>query len=362
MKTNDADLADRLPAGVRLRTPTAADTPAIAALLNARRRAEGQREEYDADGIAAAWKSPGFDPAVDCVVAEAADEGIVGYDVAIDQGSHRVFDCLGGAVRPDAQGRGIEETLLAWAERRVRELVPRAPAGTAVRLCAGKWAVGNESEIAVLERAGFRHLRTFVRMRTDLADPVPEPAWPEDVSVEALRIGDEADERAFWEARTATFADHWGAIPPDAELGLARFRHEVRGSDFDPSLFVAARARSAVVGICFCHPALHGDETTGYVGHVGVVPQWRRRGLARALLRHGLATLRERGKTAAGLGVDADHPTGAIRLYREEGFREWDRVLLFGKVIRPGVDGFGVTGSETAAAAETVARVEGEAS
>jgi ribosomal protein S18 acetylase RimI-like enzyme len=44
-----------------------------------------------------------------------------------------------------------------------------------------------------------------------------------------------------------------------------------------------------------------------------------------------LVVLRDRGMTSAGLGVDADNPTGALRLYEEAGFAPEFRSTAFRK-------------------------------
>jgi mycothiol synthase len=59
----------------------------------------------------------------------------------------------------------------------------------------------------------------------------------------------------------------------------------------------------------------------GWIGSVGVLRAWRRRGLGRLLLLHGLAELYRRGERRIGLGVDASNPTGATRPYESVGMR-----------------------------------------
>ena len=48
---------------------------------------------------------------------------------------------------------------------------------------------------------------------------------------------------------------------------------------------------------------------------------WRRRGLARALIARSLRLLQELGMEEAALGVDAENPNSALRLYESMGFR-----------------------------------------
>ena len=52
---------------------------------------------------------------------------------------------------------------------------------------------------------------------------------------------------------------------------------------------------------------------------LGVVPARRRRGLAQALLQRVFSEFASRGYKRVGLGVDAENPTGAVRLYERAG-------------------------------------------
>jgi ribosomal protein S18 acetylase RimI-like enzyme len=58
----------------------------------------------------------------------------------------------------------------------------------------------------------------------------------------------------------------------------------------------------------------------GWLDSVATRRAWRRRGLAGALIARSLAVLRDRGMDVAGLGVDAENPTGALGLYESFGF------------------------------------------
>jgi ribosomal protein S18 acetylase RimI-like enzyme len=54
---------------------------------------------------------------------------------------------------------------------------------------------------------------------------------------------------------------------------------------------------------------------------ISVQPEYRRRGLARALLAESLRAVRDAGGTSAGLGVDTENPNEALTLYENLGFR-----------------------------------------
>lgn len=58
---------------------------------------------------------------------------------------------------------------------------------------------------------------------------------------------------------------------------------------------------------------------------VGVRPDWRRRGLASALLRTNHAGLWEYGVRTASLWTILENPTGSVALYESLGYRITDR-------------------------------------
>ena len=62
------------------------------------------------------------------------------------------------------------------------------------------------------------------------------------------------------------------------------------------------------------------NRKRGWLRSVFVRRPWRKRGLGKAIVLRSLQVFRERGMTSAGLGVDADNPTGAMGLYTGTGF------------------------------------------
>jgi ribosomal protein S18 acetylase RimI-like enzyme len=73
----------------------------------------------------------------------------------------------------------------------------------------------------------------------------------------------------------------------------------------------------------------------GWVGALGVLPEWRRRGLGLALLRESFRRIHATGETVVALGVDSQNPTGATRLYERAGMRALWRADVWEKELRP---------------------------
>jgi ribosomal protein S18 acetylase RimI-like enzyme len=165
--------------------------------------------------------------------------------------------------------------------------------------------------------------------------PPPAPVWAEGIT---LRTFDpETDLENVYRAVDESFRDHFGHVDEPFEEGLKRFKHFMTGYDgFDPTLWFIAMDRDQIAGICLCRDHAYEDEEVGYVNTLGVRRLWRKRGIGLALLRHAFGELYRRGKRKAGLGVDAENLTGALRLYENAGMHVHRAFDLFEKELRPG--------------------------
>ena len=64
---------------------------------------------------------------------------------------------------------------------------------------------------------------------------------------------------------------------------------------------------------------------------LGVRQPWRKLGIATAMLNASMQAFKADGLTTAGLGVDTDNLTGALRIYERLGFDPVMRYLTFSK-------------------------------
>jgi GNAT superfamily N-acetyltransferase len=187
--------------------------------------------------------------------------------------------------------------------------------------------------------AGFQLVRHSLRMVIEMEEPPLEPEWPAGIQVRTLVNGQ--DERAVVQAVRDSFQDHWGYVEHPFEEEYQRWLHMIQTDpEFDPSLWFLAMEGEQVAGISLCRGSSRDDPEMGWVGTLGVVRPWRRRGVGLALLRHSFGEFYRRGLRKAGLGVDAQSLTGATRLYEKAGMRsdparQYD---LFEKELRPGID------------------------
>ncbi len=280
------------------------------------------------------WQSPGFNLEADTHVVLTPDGTPVGYADLWDVEPHvRLFGWA--RVHPDYRCNGIGTHLAQWLEARARESIPKAPAGARVVLLQETLA-HDEVAQSLLREQGYRRVRYFFRMAIELDTSPPAPVLPEGITIRPFIRG---EERALIEAQRAAFKDHWGCVEQPFEEEFARWMHWIDSDpDFDPSLWFVAVADDRIVGMSLCSPKVAEDPDMGWVGTLGVLRPWRRRGVALALLHHSFGEFYRRGKRRVGLGVDAESLTGALSLYKKAGMHPIRQYASFEKELRPGIE------------------------
>jgi mycothiol synthase len=230
-----------------------------------------------------------------------------------------------GYVHPELTGRGVGSELLRLTEERAREEVAAVPAGERAYLQNAALA-SDPAAPALYAAHGYEPVRRSWRMVIDL-ERAPEPRVPPGIELRLFREPEER--RAVYEAIEEAFEDHWEHRRRSFEEWSKR-AFDVEG--YDPSLIWLALEGSEVVAANVCYWKRQGDW--GWVGSIGVRPAWRRRGIAEALLETSFAEFFRRGEHRVALGVDAESPTGATRLYEKAGMRIFWEAVVYEKELR----------------------------
>jgi mycothiol synthase len=295
-----------------LREPVEGDIPAVNELFAASERAwYGRAFSTEAD-IAGMLKRPRFNLERNAWIAIEPGDSLAGYAEIWEREPGRLIEAL-GVVHPRSIGRGLGREFLALMEGRAAE---RA-SGRATTL-RNVVPARDATAASLLTTAGYERVRRFQHMAIELGEVTTSLPAPEGVAVRAFDPGRDAAEvhtilqDAFggtWEFKPTSF-DRWR-------------ENWVEAPSFDASLWFVAEAGVEPIGavLALMRPA------GGWIIDIGVAPSWRGRGVGAALMGRVFHAFRERGVAVVELNVDAENPTGAVRLYERIGMtvtRAWD--------------------------------------
>jgi mycothiol synthase len=241
------------------------------------------------------------------------DDSLAAYAVVFPHPDSADID---GFVRPDRTGQGLGSWLLRTGEQRIRDR------GLTT---ARTWCLAPDAEArSLFERFGYTEVRRYYRMQIELDASPPPPEWPD-----GFRVGtfEPDDARAFHATLDEAFAEEWNFVSMPFGQWV---KHRIEAPDHDPTLWFTVRDGKKIAAV------LRGDADrggAGWIGAVGVLQPWRKRGLGLALLQHAFAEFSRRGKQRVALGVDAENPTGATRLYERAGMHVAYEAVAFEKEL-----------------------------
>jgi len=172
--------------------------------------------------------------------------------------------------------------------------------------------------VALVKEQGYRPVRYFFDMVRPSLDELAVPELPPGLEIRPVAGRDQL--RQLFDADVEAFLDHWGGF----DATDAAFEQFLSDPDYEPGLMVVAwdgdEIAGSVTNVINARENAELGRRRGLLDSVSVRRPWRGRGLGYALVMRSLALLRERGMTSAWLGVDAENPMGALRLYEKAGF------------------------------------------
>jgi mycothiol synthase len=299
------------PEGFHFRIGAESDLETVATLVHAEEKHLRGHSEWGTLEMIDFWRRCDFEGGI--WIVETVDREPVGFAASMERDGE--IDCW-AAVHPEFTGRGLATALLAKVEERARRQGSR-------KIKAGMFAE-NAPARTLFEQLGFREVRRYYQMRI-VFDRPPEPvAIPDGIELTAFR---REDARAFHAAMNEAFEQEWGFVAlPFEEWERTR----LGPPETDTSLWFVARDHDEIAGAVRSDPEKYGG---GWIGMIGVRSAWRKRGIGLALLQHAFAEFYRRGEPHVGLGVDAENPTGATRLYEKAGMRIFTEDIVFAKEL-----------------------------
>jgi ribosomal protein S18 acetylase RimI-like enzyme len=269
-----------------------------------------QREQQLADTYAAIARK---EFSLDDLIVALDGEQVLGTVLAVPRPGGAAF-LWPPVVREGALAGDISNELLAAVARRVDE--------QRVQFTQCLLEPADQIGRATLERGGFPYVTDLILLSRSLLPELP-PSSDTQLSAETYTA---ASHRAFADIVERTYQG-----TRDCSI-LARFRrgeesleaHRASGR-FSPDAWRIYRLEEAEVGVLLL--AEHPDRDTWEVAYLGVVPEARGRGIGRAILLDGLRLVKESGRPAIEIAVDAANAP-ALRVYRELGFVEVRRFAV----------------------------------
>jgi len=271
------------------------------------------------------WGRSGFNVETDAIVAVTTDGRIVGYEELANE--HEYVELRAdGYVHPQFKGLGIATSMMQLIEERARKNIALAAPNVRVHLHSTIDA-RDEGSISLHEDCGFSPLRYHWRMQADFESAPPVMEFP--MGIELRPFDREQHARALWQAHNEAWRDLWGSheIPFDEWV-----EEKFEDSGYDPSLWMIAWDGDQIAGFSLNRFRMG----IGWIRHLGVRRPWRKQGLGYSLLIHSFGEFYKRGMKSVGLGVDAQSPTGATRLYQKAGMYTASEFITYEKELRPG--------------------------
>jgi mycothiol synthase len=307
-----------------------ADLPLIVDLQSACEAVDQLDWRTSVDELRVEYADPRLDLARDLQLWQDADGELIGFGqlwimVSVEELNGRIFTWVG----PEARGGTLEIQILDWAAERLRQASRERGLPGRLRPTAG---AKQTDKVALLGDLGFAIDRYSYTMERSLAEPVAEPQAPEGFIIREMAGHNEAE--AWVEMFNLSFVDHPNHSPWKVDQVLHYLDEPIYQSNLN---LVAAAPDGTLAGFCWMLVNPEDNARTGRkVGEIDVLGTrrgYRKLGLGRALLLEGMRRLQQAGMEAVQLGVAANNPTGALKLYESAGFQARSTWILFGKDV-----------------------------
>ena len=326
------DLADAPKvAGLRFREfESESDYPEMAPMLV--RAFEGDGDYWTVDALRHLDSFvPWVDPAKDRVIVEVHGKMIGAGRVQAwkepnAQGERVFYNSFN--MLPEWRGKGIGTAVLHHNERRLREIANAHPPDEPRFFQTFPIFSHHPAAERLVARHGYAPIRYFHDMVRSPLDEIPDFPLPAGVETRAVET---AHMRTIWDCKEEAFRDHWGAIPQ----GDRGFDAWSKDPFLRKELSCVAWDGEQCVGMVLIFVSdeenQHKQRNRAYTELINVRRPWRNRGVASALIAQSLRNVRDPGFADAGLSVDTENASGALRLYERLGYRTEKRSTFFRK-------------------------------
>ena len=280
------------------------DFPSYVSVVAAAEAVDGIGRPISESRLAEELNRPNYHPEENCFVARF-DSTVVGYvRVMPELEIERVI--LEAVVHPEYRRRGIGKRLLEEGVSRGR--------GLGAKLAHVGIPQNSSALCHLVEKRGFslvkRQHQLLLPNSIDVGEVQLGPPY-------RIRYFAPGDEETLTYIQNLCFSGSWGFNPNTVD----EVRYNVAASYCQGEGVFFAEKDSEAVGYCWTQIEEMGSagDRKGVVWMIGVSPEYRGKGIARALMVYSIDYLRSQGVKAVGLTVYSDN-IGALKLYYSLGF------------------------------------------
>ena len=301
------------------------DYPLLLAIMNRSLEADGiARRESLAEMTRRLAPSDRFDPSQDVLIS-AVDQGNGQGKVAIGfsrmhwytgQEDTRLY-CQSSYLLPEWRYGNLWRTMVERNERRLNEIAASHVTTTSGFLQG--WATDTQQEwMSVLENAGYKNVRRYHNMIHEL-DEIPERSLRQGIEIRPVSP---SHFRKIWEVQREINHELFEFVAEDwTEESYNIWREK---ATYSYHIWQVAWDGDSVVGMVLnrmddTSPSVPAKRR-GHTEQILVRRQWRKRGVASALIAESLRILRAQGMEEVELGVDSENASNALELYRRLGY------------------------------------------
>ncbi len=307
-----------------LRPYSAADLEGLTRLLMQARAAPASLMPaglFTPQELVARWARWHVDPEHDINVLPGPGGELTAYSRASLVTDPTVRVSMEIAVHPNNTRKGIGSALYRLVEERVRNL-QISHITSPVFLNDGETC---PELTGFLLRRNFHPDRSYWQMRLDNLEAQPDPQWPDGFTFRSFSEGSWSD------------AERWAymvheAFGEPANASRVLMQMSEGGNSPGGYIFAIDKATGQKIGTSRARIDTVAGEQVGYVGTVGVLPEYRRRGIAQALVLQTLHYLASQGMRSAILYVEGQNHSARL-LYDKMGWKPVYQTVHYWKTV-----------------------------
>ncbi len=307
------------------------DFPKMIAVIEAASNADNEERSITLEDIKNDYAHlTHSDPSQDMIFAEVKGQTIAYSRCEAYQEespNHRIYAHF-VYIKPEWRDKGIEQVMIQWCETRLKNLASEHPQDSE-RFLQTFSTAQKTGFCHILEELGYHAARFGFEMSRPLEE-IPSAELPEGIEA---RPAQKQHYRDIWNASIEAFRDHWGFAEPSEEDYISYKESKY----FQPELWQVAWKDDQIAGSVLNYIDHDYNQKynkkRGWTEEITTQRQWRRHGIARALIVRSMHMHKALGMTEVALGVDTNNPTGALKLYESLGYKQDKTFITYRKQI-----------------------------